>query len=205
MGKTENGRNVNLVFGGLYCYNNNMMTGGINSGYSSGLNKWGTILHNQSGGFAGIAVGSAADGSDLSLAFAASPYSEYKCMFHKAVGFVTEGTSGYTGTVINGDFIRSGTNGFETHVRGGDLTVKNTSGEVFEVSSFSFSDYIKLKTGNVFVGKESGYIGFFGESKKSAKISIDKATFIATSESVYNIGTKLNELIDALKAYNLIG
>lgn len=55
------------------------------------------------------------------------------------------------------------------------------------------------------VGKTDGYLGFFGSSTSGTCSKKKTVSTVSTSATASTIATKLNELINALKAYNLIG
>jgi hypothetical protein len=71
------------------------------------------------------------------------------------------------------------------------------------------NEVITLNTGNVVrigdtysvFAKNNGYLGFFGNTGSTKKT----VATVATTATASTIATKLNELINALKAYNLIG
>ena len=72
-----------------------------------------------------------------------------------------------------------------------------------EIMSFNRND-VKISSNNLYLGKSATYLGFFGESKSSLKKSV--STISSTSSATASTcATKINELINALKAYNLIG
>lgn len=66
------------------------------------------------------------------------------------------------------------------------------------------TDHFSVVARNVLVGKSGGNIAFFGATSGSTKKTVSKITS-PSSTSTYSIATTVNSLIDALKAYNLIG
>ena len=67
-----------------------------------------------------------------------------------------------------------------------------------------YSSHVAITSPLAVIGTTSGKIGFFGTVAGSAKKSV--STITATSSATAStVATKLNELINALKAYNLIG
>lgn len=100
----------------------------------------------------------------------------------------SRGTIGFSsGVKINGDTeLTTG----HTHKINGTLLVDTTA---FAVTS----------SGNVKLASSFGNVGFFG-SNGATKKTVSKITS-PSSTSTYSIATTLNSLIDALKAYNLIG
>lgn len=62
----------------------------------------------------------------------------------------------------------------------------------------------KLSNSNVYLGALGGKLAFFGASTGSAKQSVTTITSTSTA-TASTVATKLNELLTALKAYNLIG
>lgn len=100
----------------------------------------------------------------------------------------SRGTIGFSsGVKINGDTeLATG----HTHKIYGTLLVDTTA---FAVTS----------SGNVKLASSFGNVGFFG-SNGATKKTVSKITS-PSSTSTYSIATTLNSLIDALKAYNLIG
>ena len=100
----------------------------------------------------------------------------------------SRGTISFTsGVKINGDTeLTTG----HTHKINGTLLVDTTA---FAVTS----------SGNVKLASSFGNVGFFG-SNGATKKTVSKITS-PSSTSTYSIATTLNSLIDALKAYNLIG
>lgn len=100
----------------------------------------------------------------------------------------SRGTIGFSSSVkINGDTeLAAG----HTHKIHGTLLVDTTA---FAITS----------AGNVKLASSFGNVGFFG-SNGATKKTVNKITSPG-STSTYSIATTLNSLIDALKAYNLIG
>lgn len=100
----------------------------------------------------------------------------------------SRGTIGFSSSVkINGDTeLAAG----HTHKIYGTLLVDTTA---FAITS----------AGNVKLASSFGNVGFFG-SNGATKKTVSKITSPG-STSTYSIATTLNSLIDALKAYNLIG
>lgn len=100
----------------------------------------------------------------------------------------SRGTIGFSSSVkINGDTeLTTG----HTHKIYGTLLVDTTA---FAITS----------AGNVKLASSFGNVGFFG-SNGATKKTVSKITS-PSSTSTYSIATTLNSLIDALKAYNLIG
>ena len=100
----------------------------------------------------------------------------------------SRGTISFTsGVKINGD--TELTNGHTHKING---TLLNTTTALSVTSG-----------GNVKIASNLGKVGFFG-SDGSQKKTVSKITS-PSSASAYSIATTLNSLIDALKAYNLIG
>lgn len=99
------------------------------------------------------------------------------------------------------------TNG-NLEVTGGDIVVgaypayiRGTVATHYKIK-FETSRTTIMDSYSVF-GKYDGYVGFFGSDGSSKKtVSTITSTTTATAN---NVATKLNELINALKAYNLIG
>lgn len=90
----------------------------------------------------------------------------------------------------------------------GDLVIKGTPSYIR--GSLSTDYKIKFETGKTSIvdtysilGKSSGYVGFFG-NEGSAKKTVSNIT-TPSSASASTIATKLNELLTALRGYNLIG
>lgn len=100
----------------------------------------------------------------------------------------SRGTIGFNSSVkINGDTeLAAG----HTHKIHGTLLVDTTA---FAITS----------AGNVKLASSFGNVGFFG-SNGATKKSVSKVT-ITSSVTAYSVATVLNSLLDALKAYNLIG
>lgn len=61
---------------------------------------------------------------------------------------------------------------------------------------------LAITASNVLIGTAGGKIAFFGSSTKTAKKTVSKVT---NTNSASAVATTLNSLLDALKAYNLIG
>jgi hypothetical protein len=61
---------------------------------------------------------------------------------------------------------------------------------------------LSITAGNVLIGTAGGKIAFFGSNTKTTKKTVSKVTNTTSASAV---ATTLNNLIDALKAYNLIG
>ncbi len=90
----------------------------------------------------------------------------------------------------------------------GDLVIKGTPSYIR--GSLSTDYKIKFETGKTSIvdtysilGKNSGFVGFFG-NEGSAKKTVPNIT-TPSSASSSTIATKLNELLTALRGYNLIG
>lgn len=66
------------------------------------------------------------------------------------------------------------------------------------------TNHFSVVASNVLVGKSGGNVAFFGATSGSTKKTVSKITS-PSSTSTYSIATTVNSLIDALKAYNLIG
>lgn len=66
------------------------------------------------------------------------------------------------------------------------------------------TNHFSVVASNVLVGKSGGNVAFFGATSGSTKKTVSKI-ISPSSTSTYSIATTLNSLIDALKAYNLIG
>jgi hypothetical protein len=66
------------------------------------------------------------------------------------------------------------------------------------------TNHFSAVASNVLVGKSGGNVAFFGATSGSTKKTVSKI-ISPSSTSTYSIATTLNSLIDALKAYNLIG
>ena len=124
-----------------------------------------------------------------------------------ASGIVTTGSvnapQGYFDT-INPKTSR-GTIGFSSGVKiSGDTEL--TTGHTHKIYGTLLVDttaFAITSAGNVKLASSFGNVGFFGSSG-STKKTVSKITS-PSSTSTYSIATTVNSLIDALKAYNLIG
>lgn len=65
------------------------------------------------------------------------------------------------------------------------------------------SNSVTVKGSNTYIGASSGYLGFFGSTTKSTKKSVSTIASTTTADAS-TVATKVNELINALKAYNLV-
>lgn len=92
-------------------------------------------------------------------------------------------------TLNGGDLVTAGAT---TYIRGSVATNYHIK---FETSRLSL-----VNTCNV-IGKSDSKVGFFGNDGSAKKT----VSTVSTSATASTIATKLNELINALKAYNLIG
>ena len=118
------------------------------------------------------------------------------------------GTSDYT--TINGKTIISdgGSTYGKVEIAGSTVSfsslktayIKHGSTTAIEMSA----NTTKLTNSNVYLGALSGKLAFFGASAGSAKQSVTAITSTSTA-TASTVATKLNELLTALKAYNLIG
>lgn len=81
----------------------------------------------------------------------------------------------------------------------GTYYVKDNSGDALILLS---NGYVSIIPSNVKIGNSTSKIGFFGDNG-STKQAI--STITATSPDNADLKSKINELITALKAYNLIG
>lgn len=66
------------------------------------------------------------------------------------------------------------------------------------------TNHFSVAASNVLIGKSGGNVAFFGATSGSTKKTVSKITS-PSSASAYSIANTVNSLIDALKAYNLIG
>lgn len=118
------------------------------------------------------------------------------------------GTSDYT--TISGKTITSdgGTTYGKVEIAGSTVSfsslktayLKHGSTTAIELSA----NTTKLSNSNVYLGALGGKLAFFGASTGSAKQSVTAITSTSTA-TASTVATKLNELLTALKAYNLIG
>lgn len=81
----------------------------------------------------------------------------------------------------------------------GTISVKQGSASLMEFSS----NAVTIKGSNTYLGASGGSLGFFGTTTKSTKKSVSTIAS-TTSADASSVATKVNELINALKAYNLI-
>lgn len=81
----------------------------------------------------------------------------------------------------------------------GTLSVKRGTTSLMEFTSSN----VTIKASNTYLGASGGYLGFFGTTTKSTKKSVSTIAS-TTSADASSVATKVNELINALKAYNLI-
>lgn len=102
------------------------------------------------------------------------------------------GTSGY---------LRIGSNSTTWASSSSTYYLKDNSGD--ELMAI-MNDQLQLYPNILTLGKSTGYLGFFGNSIKSTKKTVSKASTTSTV-TASSVATTLNNLIDALKAYNLIG
>lgn len=65
------------------------------------------------------------------------------------------------------------------------------------------SNSVTVKGSNTYLGAASGYLGFFGTTTKSTKKSVTTIASPSLADAS-TVATKVNEIINALKAYNLI-
>lgn len=72
---------------------------------------------------------------------------------------------------------------------------------IFQFSTGIFSVLAK----RINIGNSDSTIGFFGKGSSGSKIQSVSIISTPSSATIYNVATKVNELINALKAYNLIG
>lgn len=124
-----------------------------------------------------------------------------------ASGVVTSGSinapQGYFDTIS--PKTSRGTIGFSSSVKiNGDTEL--AAGHTHKIHGTLLVDTIAFaitSAGNVKLASSFGNVGFFG-SNGATKKTVSKITS-PSSTSTYSIATTLNSLIDALKAYNLIG
>lgn len=83
----------------------------------------------------------------------------------------------------------------------GSGSIKISSTEVIGITSSSVT---VGGTQSTYIGKSGNQLGFFGNSTKSSKKTVSKASTSSTV-TASAVATVVNNLIDALKAYNLIG
>lgn len=137
--------------------------------------------------------------------------------YTKVIGHQIESYYGvYNSTTIEGKTIKSyaGTNDY-SQISGAEIYLyKGTSNNLTistdaiqygttELIEFA-SNSVTLKSTNTYLGAATGNLGFFGTSVKSTKKSVTAITTPSTA-TASTVATKLNELLTALKAYNLIG
>lgn len=122
----------------------------------------------------------------------------------------------YSSTNIKGKTIKSyaGTNDYLT-INGAEIYLYNGVSDNLTITPKTIKYYtteivafdkngVTLKGTNTFLGSSTGSLGFFGTSTKSTKKSVTSITTPSTA-TASTVATKLNELLTALKAYNLIG
>lgn len=122
----------------------------------------------------------------------------------------------YNSTNIKGKVIKSygGTNDY-SQISGAEIylykgTSKNLtiSTDVIQYGTTELIEFasnsVTVKSTNTFLGSSTGNLGFFGTSVRSTKKSVAAITSTSTA-TASTVATKLNELLTALKAYNLIG
>lgn len=149
-------------------------SGSISLGYQGDINTNGAINF-QSSSYAKIKY----SGSEL-MAF-----NEYGTKFSKDVELSLCDLSISTGDIV--------LKGATSYIRGSLSTQQHIK---FEASRVSLIDLYSV------VGKSGGCVGFFGNDG-STKKSVSTITS-TTSATATTVATKLNELINALKSYNLI-
>lgn len=86
-----------------------------------------------------------------------------------------------------------------------DLTVYASSSNkaVYGSDSIDFYKYGTITADYLTLGDSTSYLGFFGGSKRNTQVSISTISSTSTA-TASTIATKVNELIDALKKYNLL-
>ena len=109
-------------------------------------------------------------------------------------------------TTINGDKISVSKGGYYTDVKSGSITILGLFGTTLLDGggiTFTGTGQNTINSSNLCLGTSYGYIGFFGAypAKKQSVYSIYSPSY-ATVEDCAN---KINELLTALRAYNLIG
>ena len=106
---------------------------------------------------------------------------------------------------INTQSVTSGTISIGNNVKiSGDteLAIGHTH-KIYGTLLVDTTAFAITSAGNVKLASSLGNVGFFG-SNGAQKKTVSKITS-PSSTSTYSIATTLNSLIDALKAYNLIG
>lgn len=81
----------------------------------------------------------------------------------------------------------------------GTFSVKQGTTSLMEFTSSN----VTIKASNTYLGVSGGYLGFFGTTTKSTKKSVTTITSPSLADAS-TVATKVNELINALKSYNLI-
>ena len=121
----------------------------------------------------------------------------------------------YSSTTIEGKTIKSYAgvndyltiNGAEIYLYKGtskNLTISTDAIQYGTTELIEFaSNSVTVKSTNTFLGSSTGNLGFFGTSVKSTKKTVSTITSTASATASSN-ATKINEIINALKAYNLI-
>lgn len=122
--------------------------------------------------------------------------------------------------------LHCGSSSLYTEIQDDDITIKSASG-VLKINglsttfasgnvTYSYKDNLEdnlclFSTGTVSIipsklniGKSDGILGFFGSANRSKKQTVSIIS-VPSSANESTIATKVNELINALKAYNLIG
>lgn len=185
--------------------------GGFTIGTSALYNTKSSMYSNTSGvyiGTDGIAVGSGSGTGSAKFAVTkdGAMYLGYNSEIHMN-GALNFENSLYAYMAYNGskkmNFESNGINFYD------DIFIPNT-GTCIKSASNASNFHIKFETskvtiGNIYsvIGKNGGYVGFFG-SDGAVKKSV--STIVSTtSATALAVASKVNELINALKAYNLIG
>lgn len=136
-----------------------------------------------------------------------SRYESTKATF--AYGQSTNAEVSYTGLKVNTLYGNSSLeyNQLKIEATSSDSTLTSNSLSFTDsatIEATGLNDTLKILADNVIIGEMAGKISFFGSTSCSAKKSVTSIT-TPSSATASTVATKLNELLTALKAYNLIG
>lgn len=101
--------------------------------------------------------------------------------------------------LLNGGYNKTLTIASDGLTFAGTASIKNGATTLMELASNS----VAVKGSYTYLGTSGGSLGFFGTTTKSTKKSVSAITSTSSATTSSN-ATKINEIINALKAYNLI-
>lgn len=167
---------------------------------SLGTNDYLSINGKELTAYGGTSDYSVLDGKKITSYGSAYNYSEIEAAkIYLYNGFTSNLTIESDSILLNGGYNKTLTILNDSFNFDSTFSIKQGATSLME---FTSSD-VTIKGSNTYLGTSGGYLGFFGTTTKSTKKTVSTITSTSSATASSN-ATKINEIINALKAYNLI-